>query len=98
MHAPRYDEARRALARFAEPEKSPEHMHTYRLTPLALWNAARGVAQIYGLASVGREIGAHILEGVGTGEYCFFASNQKGETLPALLARYLIAHHRVRGQ
>jgi DNA excision repair protein ERCC-3 len=37
---PRYTQARDALARFAELEKSPEHIHTYRLTPLSLWNAA----------------------------------------------------------
>jgi DNA excision repair protein ERCC-3 len=37
---PRYAEAREALAPFAELEKSPEHIHTYRLTPLSLWNAA----------------------------------------------------------
>jgi len=36
----RYEEARDFLARFAELEKSPEHMHTYRITPLSLWNAA----------------------------------------------------------
>ena len=35
-----YEKARDALARFAELEKSPEHIHTYRLTPLSLWNAA----------------------------------------------------------
>ena len=35
-----YTEARDALARFAELEKSPEHIHTYRITPLSLWNAA----------------------------------------------------------
>jgi DNA excision repair protein ERCC-3 len=37
---PRYAKARDALAPFAELEKSPEHIHTYRLTPLSLWNAA----------------------------------------------------------
>jgi DNA excision repair protein ERCC-3 len=37
---PLYSEARDALAPFAELEKSPEHIHTYRLTPLSLWNAA----------------------------------------------------------
>ncbi len=37
---PLYAEARDALAPFAELEKSPEHIHTYRLTPLSLWNAA----------------------------------------------------------
>jgi DNA excision repair protein ERCC-3 len=37
---PRYAAARDALAPFAELEKSPEHIHTYRVTPLSLWNAA----------------------------------------------------------
>src|ERR1700690_4440073 len=37
---PKYSAARDALAPFAELEKSPEHIHTYRLTPLSLWNAA----------------------------------------------------------
>lgn len=32
-------EARRAIAPFAELERAPEHIHTYRLTPLGLWNA-----------------------------------------------------------
>ncbi len=32
-------ECRRAIAPFAELERSPEHVHTYRLTPLGLWNA-----------------------------------------------------------
>lgn len=36
---PGADEARRAIAPFAELERAPEHMHTYRITPLALWNA-----------------------------------------------------------
>ena len=31
--------ARTAIAPFAELERSPEHVHTYRITPLALWNA-----------------------------------------------------------
>ena len=33
------DECGRSIASFAELEKSPEHIHTYRLTPLGLWNA-----------------------------------------------------------
>ncbi|MHA1636587.1 MAG: DNA repair helicase XPB [Candidatus Thorarchaeota archaeon] len=37
---PRYEEARDSLARFAELVKSPEYIHTYRITPLSLWNAA----------------------------------------------------------
>lgn len=38
-HAPRAEDARAALAPFAELVKSPEHVHTYRLTPLSIWNA-----------------------------------------------------------
>jgi DNA excision repair protein ERCC-3 len=35
----RAQDCRKAIAPFAELERSPEHMHTYRLTPLGLWNA-----------------------------------------------------------
>ena len=40
VHAPLAEDCRNALIPFAELEKSPEHLHTYRLTPLSLWNAA----------------------------------------------------------
>lgn len=40
VHDPGFDDARAELSAFAELEKSPEHMHTYRMTPLSLWNAA----------------------------------------------------------
>ena len=36
---PLADEVRQAIAPFAELERAPEHIHTYRITPLALWNA-----------------------------------------------------------
>ncbi|MGV9299115.1 DNA repair helicase XPB [Amycolatopsis sp. NPDC003676] len=36
---PRAGDARIAIAPFAELERAPEHVHTYRITPLALWNA-----------------------------------------------------------
>lgn len=36
---PAASDARAAIAPFAELERSPEHVHTYRLTPLGLWNA-----------------------------------------------------------
>jgi len=39
VDSPRYEEARDRLARFAELIKSPEHVHTYRITPLSIWNA-----------------------------------------------------------
>ena len=36
---PKSDECRKAIAPFAELERAPEHIHTYRLAPLGLWNA-----------------------------------------------------------
>ncbi len=36
---PDAEAARRAIAPFAELERAPEHVHTYRITPLGLWNA-----------------------------------------------------------
>lgn len=40
VHDEDADNARTAIAPFTELEKSPEHFHTYRITPLSLWNAA----------------------------------------------------------
>lgn len=40
VHNPLFENARGEIAAFAELEKSPEHIHTYRITPLSLWNAA----------------------------------------------------------
>ena len=37
---PLYEKARDRLIPFAELVRSPEHVHTYRITPLSLWNAA----------------------------------------------------------
>ena len=39
VHAPLAQECRNDLIPFAELERSPEHLHTYRLTPLSLWNS-----------------------------------------------------------
>ncbi len=39
VDSPLAKEARAALAPYAELERAPEHVHTYRITPLALWNA-----------------------------------------------------------
>jgi len=36
---PGAESARRDIAPFAELERAPEHIHTYRITPLGLWNA-----------------------------------------------------------
>jgi DNA excision repair protein ERCC-3 len=40
VHCETSEAARQAVMPFAELEKSPEHIHTYRITPLSLWNAA----------------------------------------------------------
>lgn len=37
---PAFEKARDKISQFAELEKSPEYLHTYRITPLSLWNAA----------------------------------------------------------
>jgi DNA excision repair protein ERCC-3 len=37
---PEYQELRSFLSQFAELVKSPEHIHTYRISPISLWNAA----------------------------------------------------------
>lgn len=44
--APRYPSARDALACFAELVKSPEHIHTYRISPLSIWNACAAGVQV----------------------------------------------------
>ena len=52
---PLYEAARDELARFAELEKSPEHIHTYRITPLSLWNAgASGMQTLHILDALDR--------------------------------------------
>ncbi|HMV42478.1 MAG TPA: DEAD/DEAH box helicase [Leptospiraceae bacterium] len=37
---PEFEDCRAIISRFAELEKSPEYLHTYRISPLSLWNAA----------------------------------------------------------
>lgn len=50
-----YEEARDVIAAIAELEKSPEHIHTYRITPLSLWNAASaGLASDEAVANLER--------------------------------------------
>ena len=39
VHSPKAEAAREAIAPFTELIKSPEHIHTYRITPLSIWNA-----------------------------------------------------------
>lgn len=39
-HHPKFDELRKQIISFSELVKTPEHMHSYRITPISLWNAA----------------------------------------------------------
>ncbi len=40
VHNDSFEKSRGEISAYAELEKSPEHIHTYRITPLSLWNAA----------------------------------------------------------
>ena len=68
---PKFDVARDFLARFAELESSPDLLHTYRISPLSLWNAASSgmtreeiVDQLRGLSKfdIPKEVLTHIDE------------------------------------
>lgn len=74
VHAPLAKECRNALIPFAELERSPEHLHTYRLTALSLWNAsgagftpedAISVLHKYARYEVPKSVEEWILETVG---------------------------------
>lgn len=52
VHHHAYEEVRHQLSAFAELEKSPEHIHTYRMSPLSLWNAASSGMLIEQILSV----------------------------------------------
>lgn len=52
---PSYEEARDRLALFAELIKSPEHIHTYRITPLSIWNAAASGVSLEAILSTLRD-------------------------------------------
>ena len=49
---PNYATCRDELARFAELVKSPEHIHTYRITPISIWK--RVALKFASHASTGR--------------------------------------------
>ncbi len=74
VNNPLYEEARDELSRFAELEKSPEYIHTYRLSQLSLWNAASsgitaghiiGVLERYGKFPLPQNIGQEIADQIG---------------------------------
>ena len=71
---PRFAEARDALAQFAELEKSPDYLHTYRLTPVSIWNAAalgltaeriEGILEEYACVPVPRNVLSDVREWIG---------------------------------
>lgn len=105
VNNPHYEEARDALARFAELEKSPEHIHTYRITPLSLWNAAAAGLSAEGIIDTLERLGKYDLPGNVRADIADYVSRygrvklvKDGEQLllisddRALLAE--IAHHR----
>jgi len=49
---PRFREARNLLATFAELERSPEHIHTWRISPLSLWNSAAAKHEAEGIIAL----------------------------------------------
>jgi DNA excision repair protein ERCC-3 len=63
VNNPRYEAARDALAAFAELERSPEHVHTYRITPLSLWNAAAAGHDREGVLGALRDFSKYDLPG-----------------------------------
>lgn len=70
---PLYEECRDQLARFAELVKSPEHVHTYRITPLSLWNAAAAGLGAGQIITTLERYGKYDLPGnvrVDVGDYC----------------------------
>ncbi len=67
---PLYEEARNDIVTFAELVKSPEHIHTYKITPLSIWNACAtghsGEKIISALTHYAKyDIPEHIIVGVG---------------------------------
>jgi DNA excision repair protein ERCC-3 len=73
VDSPLYEEARDGLAQFAELVKSPDHIHTYRVTSLSLWNAAAaGVSaseildllQRYSRYAIPENVRQEILDGI----------------------------------
>jgi DNA excision repair protein ERCC-3 len=55
VHAPNAEAAQGAIAPFAELVKSPEHIHTYRLTPLSIWNARAAGMSVSAMVSALQE-------------------------------------------
>jgi DNA excision repair protein ERCC-3 len=61
--SPRFAQARDRIAPFAELVKSPEHIHTYRITPLSVWNACAAGTTPDEIVSALREFSKYALPG-----------------------------------
>ncbi len=61
VHNPKYEDARNSIAKFCELVKAPEHVHTYSLSPISLWNAA---AQGISAEDVKIDLGRHARFGI----------------------------------
>lgn len=88
VDGPHYAAARDELARFAELVKSPEHIHTYRITPLSIWNAcAAGATAKQIAATLHRfskyEVPAHVLQQIGdyASRYGRLSLERRGDVL-----------------
>lgn len=88
VDSPRYEEARDQLARFAELVKSPEHVHTYRITPLSIWNASAAGLSAQQIASALNEyakydVPGHVLTEIHdyAGRFGRLKLRQDGDTL-----------------
>ncbi|AFY41263.1 DNA repair helicase XPB [Nostoc sp. PCC 7107] len=55
VHSPTAAKAREAIAPFAELIKSPEHIHTYQITPLSIWNARAAGLQVEAMVGALRD-------------------------------------------
>src|SRR5260221_14118249 len=72
--SPRYTEVRDLLARFAELVKAPEHVHTYRVTPLSVWNACAAGTTAQEIVATLQEFSKYPVPGHVTVEIADFAS------------------------
>ncbi len=90
VHAPGYAAAREALSVFAHLEKAPEHLHTYRITKVSLWNAAAagatpeevlGTLEAHSRYPVPEHVAAQIAEQMGRWGALVLERGESPETL-----------------
>jgi hypothetical protein len=62
VYSPMAEDARAAIAPFTELVKSPEHVHTYRITPLSIWNARAAGFEALQMVAALREHARYVTE------------------------------------